>query len=157
MKCEKCDNEAVFHYQSNINGEKREYHLCSDCAKKEGFNDMLAFRPHPMYGSLWRDPFENLTESFFRDSFVALADNFFGKELFTPVLASPEIKVAVGETGKSTESGTAHTDNIPMDAGSEIREKRELQALRHQLRAAVIDEEFEKAAELRDKIRGLEK
>ena len=157
MKCEKCSNEAVFHYQSIVNGEKSEYHLCADCAKKEGFGDMLEFRPHPMYVNLWREPFGGLSESFFRDPFVEMADNFFGRGLFTPILSSPEVKVAIGEAEKTTESEREHTDNIPEDAGTEIRSRRELFAMKHQLRAAVRAEEFEKAAELRDKIRELER
>jgi protein arginine kinase activator len=157
MKCEKCSNEAVLHYQSNINGEKTEYHLCADCAKKEGFGEILEIRPHPMYGSLFREPFGALTESFFRDPIFSLADSFFGGGLFAPVLPVPEVRVAVGEAEKPAESEAKHTDNIPEDAGREIRSRREIHALKHQLRAAVIDEEFEKAAELRDKIRELEK
>ena len=157
MKCEKCTNEAVLHYQSNINGEKTEYHLCADCAKKEGFGEMLEIRPHPMYGSLFSEPFGAITESFFRDPFFSLADNFFGRGMFTSVLPSHEVQLQVGEAEKPTETVAGHTDNIPEDAGKEIRSRREIHALRHQLRAAVIDEEFEKAAELRDKIRKLEK
>ena len=44
MKCEKCGkNEATFHYQSIINGDREEYHLCEDCVKEEGFTDMMDF------------------------------------------------------------------------------------------------------------------
>lgn len=157
MKCEKCGNEAVLHYESNINGQKSEYHLCAECAKKEGFGEMLEMRPRAMFGSFFRDPFESLTESFFRDPFFSLSDNFFGRNLLTAVSPSNEVKVQVGEAEKPAESETEHTDNIPEDAGKEFKAKRELHALKHQLRAAIIDEEFEKAAELRDKIRALEK
>ena len=37
MKCDKCENEAMLHYESTVNGEKTEYHLCEDCARSEGF------------------------------------------------------------------------------------------------------------------------
>lgn len=169
MKCEKCNNEAVLHYQSNINGEKSEYHLCADCAKKEGFGEMLEMRPHAMFGSLFgdpfersagsffRDPFESLAGNFFRDPFFSLADSFFGRNLLSPAIPQNEVNVQVGEAEKPTETEPERKDNIPEDAGNEIKSKRELHALKHQLRAAIIDEEFEKAAELRDKIRALEK
>jgi hypothetical protein len=45
---------------------------------------------------------------------------------------------------------------VPQDAGEEFKAKRELSMLRAQLEQAVRAEEFEKAAELRDKIRGME-
>lgn len=159
MKCEKCNNEAVFHYQSNINGEKIEYHLCADCAKKEGFGEMLEVYPRSMFENSRRESLGSLMESFYHDPFFSLAGNFFARELFVPVLTSPDVKIAVGETEaeKPTKYVEEYTDNIPEDAGKEIRAKRELHALRHQLRAAVIDEEFEKASELRDTIRELEK
>ncbi len=159
MKCEKCNNEAVFHYQSSINGEKSEYHLCADCANKAGFGEMLQFRPRSMFDSFFREPF-GLMDSFFKDpfaSFGSLADGFFGRSLLAPTIDAPSVNIAVGEPEKVTETEEKAKDNIPRDAGEEFRKKRELFALRHQLRGAVRAEEFEKAAELRDKIRELEK
>lgn len=157
MKCEKCDNEAVFHYQSNINGEKSEYHLCADCAKSAGLGEMLQFRPNAMFDSFFREPFGALMGNFFREPFGSLTDGFFGKNLFTPTLTAPEVNISVDEGEKATETEQHRTDNIPEDAGEEFRSRRELHALKHQLRAAIHSEEFEKAAELRDKIHELEK
>ena len=157
MKCEKCENEAVFHYQSNINGEKNEYHLCEDCAKAEGLGDMLVFRPHAMYESFFREPFGGLMGNFFREPFGSLSDGFFGKSFFAPTMLAPSVNVSVGKDEKPTDYSCGCKHNIPEDAGEEFRAKRELHALKHQLRAAIHAEEFEKAAELRDKIRGLER
>lgn len=157
MKCEKCENEAVFHYQSNINGEKTAYHLCADCAKAEGFGEMLKFRPNSMFDNFFKEPFGVLMGSFFREPFGSFTDGFFGRNLIAPTLTVPEVNISVGESEKATESEPRKTDNIPKDAGAEFRAKRELHVLKHQLRAAIQTEEFEKAAELRDKIRELEK
>lgn len=157
MKCEKCSNEAVFHYQSNINGEKSEYHLCAECAKSEGFGEMLDFRPRSMFDNFWGPSFGSFTGGFFNEPFSTLNDGFFGRRLFAPSLTLPSVKIVVGDPEKSTECGCGCRDNIPKDAGEEIRSKRELHALKHQLKSAIKAEEFEKAAELRDKIRELEK
>ena len=157
MKCEKCENEAVLHYQSNINGEKAEYHLCADCAKAEGLGEMLQFRPNSMFDNFFREPFGSLMGSFFREPFASLSDGFFGRGLFAPTLTAPSVNISVGEPQKATETDQRKTDNIPEDAGEEFRAKRELHALKHQLHAAIHAEEFEKAAQLRDKIRQLEK
>ena len=47
-------------------------------------------------------------------------------------------------------------DKIPQDAGDEFKSRRELIALKHRLKAAVRDEDFEKAIELRDRIKAME-
>ncbi len=160
MKCEKCDKEATFHFQSNINGEKTETHLCEDCAKAEGL-EKLFVRPRAMMGSFFREPFGGLMGSFFTEPFGMLTENFFGRGFFTPTLGVPTESARTedrfAETEKSTETEQVRSDNIPEDAGEEIRRKRELLLLREQLWSAVKAEEFEKAAEMRDKIRELEK
>lgn len=156
MKCEKCGKEANFHYQSNINGEKTEYHLCSECAQAEGFGNVMSFTPRSMLNSFWSDPFErSMADSFFGRPF-GMMNRLMGS-VMAPVFALPSISVVVGDPQTSTAAESEKTDNIPEDAGEEIRLKRELASLKHQLRAAVNAEEFEKAAELRDKIRELEK
>jgi len=157
MKCGKCENQATFHYQSNINGETTEYHLCADCANSEGLGKLLKFRPNSMFDSFFKEPFGALMGSFFREPFGSLTDGFLARSPFSPALTMPDVNISVGEGEKSTEIERGKTDNIPEDAGVEFRARRELYALKHQLRAAIHTEEFEKAAALRDKIRELEK
>lgn len=154
MKCEKCgNNEAVFHYQSIINGEREAYHLCADCAKTEGFGDMMDFRHHAMsmVDSFMRQPVGSLIQSFWNEPFGMLSDTLFGTN-FWPSLEAPKTEQ------KNTATVTPEPQKeIPNDAGAEFRKKRELFELKHQLREAVHKEEFETAAELRDKIHELEK
>ena len=160
MKCEKCNNnEAVFHYQSNINGEKTEYHLCADCAKEAGFGDMMNFSPRGMFRNFWSEPMGGLMSGFFDDPFTS-----FGRSLLAPVMtmAMPQIRIMVGdpqetESGEnSAENAEKKTDNIPDKVSEALKAKRELHALKHQMKEAVDKEDFETAAELRDKIHELE-
>ena len=51
----------------------------------------------------------------------------------------------------------AHVGNIPASAGSELTIKRELEELKRQLKSAVEAQEYEKAAELRDRVKDLER
>lgn len=163
MKCEKCNqNEAILHYTTNINGEVSERHLCADCAQAEGFGDML-------HSNLF-----NFGNSFFNQSFGrelmggSLFDNFFGGSMFpsfgrslmAPSIAFPRIQVTLDDRrqraaapGRATVSSD---EKIPQDAGDDIRRKRELNALKHQLDQAIRAEEFEKCIELRQKIQELE-
>lgn len=157
MKCEKCGKEATFHYQSNINGETAEYHLCPDCAQAEGFGSMMAWRPRSMFDSFWSSPFESLMGGFFGNSFASPFGGLMAGRLMTPTLTLPRINIQVGDPEASTDTREEKSDNIPEDAGGEVKSRRELVSLKHQLKAAIKAEEFEKAAELRDKIRELEK
>jgi len=52
---------------------------------------------------------------------------------------------------------TEHRGKIPKKAGGKMRVKREIEELKYQLEKAIKEEAYEKAAELRDKIRELEK
>ncbi|MFA5881294.1 MAG: UvrB/UvrC motif-containing protein, partial [Eubacteriales bacterium] len=49
-----------------------------------------------------------------------------------------------------------HTGKIPKRTGGTIELRREIEELKRELQAAITSEEYEKAAEVRDKIRGLE-
>lgn len=172
MKCDKCENEAMLHYESTVNGEKTEYHLCEDCARAEGFGEMLDYRPASMLRSFFDDPFfsrpMSLMDSFFGGSpFGALTDGFFGRGgLMAPTMTLPCVRVKVDEKTEAdkkscgceaTEKTAGKADNVSEKVNEEMKAKRELHALKHQLHEAVRAEEYEKAAELRDKIREIEK
>src|SRR5690625_3385387 len=44
MECQNChENEATVHYTEVVNGQKKEIHLCNDCAQQDGYMD---FSPH---------------------------------------------------------------------------------------------------------------
>lgn len=151
MKCEKCNNEAVFHLQSNINGEKSEVHLCSDCASKEGYGRMMQ---SPVLTGFFSGPFGSLMGGFLRSpfgSFDALASGFLGHGL--SAAPAPSASDTAAEPVKNEKDRCA---NIPENAGEDLRKKRELCLLRNQLEEAVCRQEFEKAAGLRDQIRALE-
>ena len=63
MKCQKCGvNNANTHVKSIINGEIKEYHLCSECAKKMGYTNVF---------SDIEDEFSNFLGSFFGNALPA--------------------------------------------------------------------------------------
>ena len=154
MKCSKCGNkEAVFFYSTDINGEKSQGCLCADCAQDEGLT-----RSHIGLGS-----FGGMLGGMFSNFFAperSLLSSFgsFGapiRSIMAPSTAVPTVNVICGESG-CTPCGEAEA-RIPADAGQEIRRRRELEAIKQQLSQAVNTEDYEKAAELRDKLRAMEK
>ena len=161
MKCEKCNkNEANFYYRATINGKTEEKHLCADCAREEGLDKAFDWHPEELLGDFFGDG-----DSFFGDFFGGSLLPGFARTMLAPMLTMPRFALGrpeQAEQGQEQETaapearqaGTAETKTEP-DAG--LNARRELNALRHQLKEAVRAEDFEKAIGLRDRIRELEK
>ena len=134
MKCSKCGkNEVNFFYKSNINGEVTEQTLCTECAEEMG---------------LMRDVFaesRRMMRGFFEDSFERIMPRFsLGARDF----------LRLGE--RNEEPCSCGKCETMAEADPELVKRREISALRHQMKMAADAEDFEKAAELRDKIRSME-
>ena len=146
MKCQKCgSSEVSFHHSSNVNGCVTETHLCSKCAAESGYDFEKMFDFGGIFDGMF--PMQGLS------GFMPMA---------IPVLsANTIIPVKMRQMPGRVEQGTSHgcgcggsaarEKNVTIDEDMKIR--RELNA---KMRAAVASEEFEKAAELRDKIKALE-
>ena len=150
MKCEKCnEREATFFYSSNYNGKKQEKRLCHDCAREEGFGEML--RPGAMFDSA----FDSMFSDFFSParSFFSLPsfDMFggFGRSIMAPSL--PKLRIVLSEPSAPTEA------KPKTEVDDEAKAIRERDALKAQLEEAVKAENYEEAIVLRDKLRELEK
>ncbi len=157
MMCEKCnEREATFFYSSNYNGKKSERHLCADCAREEGFGEML--RPGAMFDSA----FGTMFDDFFAPmrSFMSLPafDVFggMGRSIMAPAL--PRLRFVLGDTEAApARPMEASETKIPTEVDENVRLQREKAALKAQLEDAVKAEDYEKAIVLRDKLREMEK
>ena len=65
-------------------------------------------------------------------------------------------RTPVASTLKQIHSTTAHTGKIPSKSGSELKKKRQYEALKAQLQDAVKNEDYETAAKLHKQIRAME-
>jgi len=134
MKCQKCGrNEVNFHYSSNENGHVTQMHLCSQCATDSGYNI------EQMFGDMF-------TGMFPMRSLMAIPMIQIGHG-FTPGLQTR--KTVPCKCGCETHA--ADVKNIEVD--EKLKERRELNM---QMRIAAQNEEFEKAAEIRDKLKALD-
>ena len=138
MKCTNCGkNNAVAHYRFELNGEIQEAHLCADCAAK--------LQPEREFVSGANDLFGDLFDG-----------GFFGGDIFgSRFPGSGMLRGLLGADPFEGFFGRTMTFN-PFAMLPELSKKRELNALREQLRLAVEKEEYEKAAELKAKLRALE-
>lgn len=164
MECEKCRKRpATVHYTEVVNGRKREMHLCATCAEQEGIGSFKItahpFKLDSLFGDLLgaqiprigRESPEvacgrcGLTErQFARQGRFGCADCY---EAFAPHLDTLLRRV---------QGHLRHTGKVPARGQYRVRRQREIERLRRELQDAVQREEFERAAELRDKIRELE-
>lgn len=160
MKCNKCgNNNATFHYRVNINGQISETHLCAECAKQAGFNEESFFGSGMFGNSFFGNNmfgggmFDSMFSDAYRSFFAPAGRGFFSDfdRFMMPVFAIPRLEMVV----RSDEE--AQKEKVTVTPDAELSRRRELNALREQLKIAVEAEEFEKAAELRDKIREFEK
>ena len=164
MLCQHCQkNEATTHVKTMINGEYAEYRLCSECARELGYSGMF-----PDFAS----DFGGMLSSFFGAALPARSGatrcsgcgstmndiKKLGKvgcadcyDLFLSELM-PTIRSIHGNTEHIGKRPVIeYTENHEDKAGSKPAD--DLDSLKAQLRKAIEDEDFERAAELRDSIR----
>ena len=145
MKCQNCGkNEVNFHYSSNVNGCVTEEHLCSECAASSGYDMEQMFS------------FGNVFNGFFpvfggrNDYFPMMLSSGFG----IPVrFAIPLIEAnpCAADNRRTCSERAAVDQDVKVD--DEMKARRELTM---QMRKAAENENFEKAAELRDKLKEME-
>ena len=164
MLCQQCQKKvANVHFTQILNGKKIEMYLCEQCAKEKG---QLGFSPQLNLGDfLWGFP------------------GFGGNNGFTQEEQPKEVRCGVcgmsfedfRKTGKlgcgncykvfrenlnpilrRIHGSTEHTGKVPGRISNCFKTTNELEKLKAELAAAISCEEYEKAAELRDKIKDLE-
>jgi len=156
MKCQNCgSSEANFHYSSNVNGSVTETHLCSQCAAESGIDIGQLFNQNLLdFGSMFEGMFPIRGEI---GAFMPMAIPVARPGVVFPytVQRRPGLHPGTISGGNQYQCGCGQSK--AQEAGIEVDElmskRRELNM---QMRAAVENEEFEKAAELRDRIKELE-
>lgn len=169
MKCQKCNkNEANTHVKRVINGEFEEYHLCSDCAKEMGYSNIFSD-----FTNSFADDFNSLFGSFFenalpartqatrcetcgtsyndiaRTGMMGCADCY---EVFADRIL-PTIRRIHGNTTHMGKNSPSYKKVEVQGKNPETEPKDELAELKEQLDTAIKNQEFEKAAVLRDRIK----
>lgn len=163
MKCEKCNiNQATARIVYNINGKVTELNLCSSCAAENGYKSLLSsFDLSSFFGGIFS---ANALTS-------PLGPN--KKEQSCPKCGATFSSISQhGKMGcaecyntfydallpslRRLHGTVEYKGGLPESAGSEIKRKRKLSELKDELGKAVVLQEYEKAAELRDRIKELE-
>ncbi len=168
MKCQKCGKkEADTHVKRVINGEFEEYDLCSDCAKELGYTNMF---------SNFESDFNSFLAGFFSNALPArtqatrcevcntgYADiartgmmgcancyNIFADQLMPTIRRIHGNITHCGKRSKPSKMEITEVKEEKQNSKSKIAK------LKEELDIAVKNQEFEKAAKLRDEIKDME-
>jgi len=157
MKCENCGkNEVTFIYQSNINGKVTEKHLCSQCAEELGYAREITARSRQFHDRLNQSFFgRSLLDDFFAPmpSLLGHMDRMFENPFDDFFAEMPVLGAGKPEETQEKKQEEHLVDGAERDSFARMRQ---LNALRMEQKSAIQQENFERAAELRDEIRRLE-
>ncbi len=167
MKCQGCDNTATIHITEITNGQRVEMHLCQACAEKQGvavknqipLNELLSTLLAVQSGISEDDiVLENPADSGRSCPNCGITMNDFSKE---GLLGCPgdydTFSDSLEPVIEKTQGGAVeHTGKVPSSTPEQTRQQMEIARLQKQLENAVKDEDYEKAAKLRDKINSLQ-
>lgn len=166
MKCDSCGKEnANVHMTSIVNGVKEEHHYCQQCAnqKEQGTGSM--------FSSMFDDSFFN--NQFFAN--VMYPQSALGNSKLS---ACPQCGMTIsvfnhqGRLGcdkcyeafqqrlvpliKRIQGSTSYEGRLPQRGAEDLKVEQTIKQLRNDLIQAVKEEQFEKAAQIRDEIKSLE-
>lgn len=157
-KCDKCGREARVHLTEIIDGQKTERHLCEDCAVSEG----VTVKAHLSISEILE---ELVLQSAAGKELSRLKCDICGISFLEfrqgGLLGCPNDYNAFEDVlarllERAHEGGSHHVGKTPAGAAENERGQTELLRLRGQLKEAVALEKYERAAELRDRIKELE-
>ncbi|GAA0469922.1 UvrB/UvrC motif-containing protein [Alkalibacillus silvisoli] len=168
MQCQKCQqHEASVHYTQVVNGQKKEVHLCEQCAHEEGYMDFtneglslhhFLTNMFPFDQSINQQHKEKVhpAESLTCQGCGLSYSQFRRKGKFGCSQCYETFDSYLNPIFKRVHSGnTEHVGKIPKRIGGDIHKRKEIDQLKKNLQQVIEDENFEEAAQIRDRIRNL--
>lgn len=161
MKCQNCGvNTATTHIKKVINGVVNELHLCNLCAAKKGYSTLGNNSLAGMLASVFGDVSTEYLSASTKRCDECGCD--FSDIVNYGKVGCPNCYTAFYDELlpylKRIHGSVTHVGKIPNRAPLSVKdEKSEIELLRAQLNEVIVKEEFEKAAEIRDRIRQLER
>lgn len=162
-KCDKCDSPAAVHLLEIEDGQTSEKHLCEQHAVDEGLAVKIA--------SVADSPIPELLDQFvLKHSGVATAaaglqcdqcgltyEQFTKSALLgCPACYAAFAAVLAPLLERAHEEAHEHVGKVPRTAGDDVARQQRLMQLRRDLDEAVTNEQYERAAQLRDEVRQME-
>jgi len=173
MLCEKCgQKEATFYYHENVNGQERSYKLCRSCAKEMESSGAFGTAESHGFGDAW------WSEGFFADPFKSMStllSGVLGGGRQTEEKRCPDCGLRFREFASAGMAGcprcyeafekelentvyklhghASHRGRVPARLQAEQDLKSRVEALEKERDQAVLAEDYERAAAIRDQLK----
>ena len=163
MLCDKCKiNAATIYLKQSINGKQFVYNLCEECSDKLDFS----------FDNVLKNVLDDINElDFFSNFNFQKQESYFDKKCPNCKTTFNEFKTK-GKFGcancyltfkeeikpilNSIQTSSEHIGKIPQKVDGKIKIKRKILSLKEKLQIAIKNEEYEIAANIRDKIKEIE-
>ena len=165
MKCQDCnERESTVQVTQIVDNEKIALQLCKDCAAKRGFHSPLDNSPFPLanfLSGLWpkEEPGKNVkpvTKSDLACPNCGLTlEEFKNLGRFGCGQCYKTFREQLQDLLRKIHGSSLHRGKLPPMLSEEATVIREQKRLQEELRRAIASEDFERAADLRDKIKSL--
>ena len=178
MLCDNCGKKSAnVRYSENINGVKKEMHLCEECSRKLGITDKMDFRMPSLdfsnfFGSFLEDfstpdfmPLLNEVKLIKCDSCGSTFDDIINTgrygcancyDVFEDRM-DPILKKLQGANRHNGRLGKISDNNIKFERKEEQKNQsnsdNKLEKLQNDLKQAIKEERYEDAAKIRDEIK----
>lgn len=159
MLCNECGkNDATVHVTHIINGKKTENHLCAECAKKNQSIFNSTFSMENMFSFMLNNAFKGATYLPNKgcSNCGMTYEEFKNEGKFGCSDCIETFKSKLMPVVKNVQGYDSHAGKIPKRAGGDYKVQKDIEKLRQELKQMIDQEEYEKAAQLRDKIRDME-
>jgi protein arginine kinase activator len=168
MLCDECKKRpASVHLTKMVNNKKFEKNLCQQCASEMGEGDLtheskysihnllaglLNFDPH--LGTLAKNPY---TSTIICDNCGLSYGEFSRKGRLGCPACYTHFAQHLDPLLRRIQGSNQHGGKVPTRTGGTLKLKNKIQQLRQELQRYISHEEFERAAQVRDQIKELEK
>lgn len=163
--CQECQvQQATLHFTKIVNGKKTEMHVCEQCAREKGESipGTDSFSIHHLFSGLFNidtknEQYQNVTKDKPTCPTCGTSyDKFLHVGRFGCATCYDTFADKLGSVFRRVHGGNnKHSGKIPKRIGQSIQIEKRIEEIRDELNKHVQNEEFEKAAELRDEIRAL--
>ena len=161
MRCQLCNkNDATIHLTEITEGIRTEMHICEHCAAEQDITVKSHIPINELHSNQLAD--QPTDEEISGDSEQKLACPICGFTLAQfrkeGVLGCPRDYDVFEKSlqpliEKAHDGNTTHCGKVPLKTPGDTKKQMELLNLRQQLEAAVRSEDYERAAEIRDRIK----
>jgi protein arginine kinase activator len=158
MNCEKCHkNHATIHLTAIEGGMKKEAHLCDECARQTGVHLKFNFSISDLLGGLMEPPAKAPKVNQIRCPECGITYSEFKTKARLGCANDYEVfRSELLRLLEKIHGSTQHAGKTPHTVDAQVRKENELIRLKRDLESVVKSEDFEKAAEIRDRIKTIE-